>query len=329
MTDLLLLPNPSGNRVYAGAAAGLAAAEVEITVPGVEAESVRVVPVGGVDHVAFRAPLDPAALGQLSSRFLLYTTDPEDRLRPLELGPATVLDDDLVTIPKYPGKTNEQFTRLLLAVALSTLDGQPTPYRVLDPLCGRGTTTSCAWLAGHHGYGVEVDHKAIEAHTAFLRTWLRRKRLKHKLSTAPVRRDGANLGTRVDATVTVPSTGATLELGIMPGDTRDSAALWGKRRFDAVVTDAPYGVVHGSHTDKGRSRTAADLLRGAVPVWAGQLRRHGVMAISWNTLGLPREDLLSMMADAGLEPRDDGPWRRLGHRVDSSVHRDIAVAVRV
>lgn len=328
MTDLLLLPHPSGNRVYAGAAAELAAAEVAITVPGVEADSVRVTSLGGVDHVAFRAPFDEVALSQLSSRFLLYATDPEARLRPLDLAPASVLDDDLVTIPKYPGKTNEQFTRLMLTVALSLLPGQPTPYKVLDPLCGRGTTTSCCWLAGHHGYGVESDPRAIEAHTAFLRTWLRRKRLKHKVSTAPVRRDGANLGTRLDASVTVPATGTALELGIMPGDTRDSAALWGKRKFDAVVTDAPYGVVHGSHRGASRQRSAADLLREAVPVWAGQLRRDGVLAIGWNTLGLPRPDLLSIMVDAGLQPRDDGPWRQLAHRVDSSVHRDIAVAVR-
>lgn len=326
--DLLLLPNPSGNRVYAGAAAELAAAEVAITVPGVDPESVRTVTVGGVDHVAFRAPIDRDVLAQLSSRFLVSTVDDRGRLTPLDLGPATVLDDDLVTIPKYPGKTNEQFTRLLLGVAVGALPAQPTPYKVLDPLCGRGTTTSCAWLAGHHGYGVELDRKAIESHAAFLRTWLRRKRLKHKVSTSPVRREGTHLGARLDATVTVPGTGTTLELGIMPGDTRASAELWGRRRFDAVVTDAPYGVVHGSRRGSGRQRTAADLLAEAVPVWAGQLRRRGVMAIGWNTLGLPREDLLSMMADAGLEPRDDGPWRRLGHRVDSSVHRDVAVAVR-
>ena len=28
------------------------------------------------------------------------------------------LDDDLITIPKYPGKTNEQFTKLLLNVTV-------------------------------------------------------------------------------------------------------------------------------------------------------------------------------------------------------------------
>src|SRR5690606_12168041 len=219
-------------------------------------DSVRITTLGGVDHVEFSVTdLDRTALSRLSARLLVSQRD-GDGLIPLDLNPATDLDDDLVTIPKYPGKTNEQFTQLLVSLATSQLEPRDEPYRILDPLCGRGTTTSAAWLAGHHGYGVETDQKAIDAHAAFLTTWLRRKRLKHKISHDPLRRDGKLLGKRLDATVTDPGSGTVLELGILPGDTRDSLALWGKRRFDAVVTDAPYGVVHGSHSDGRRTRNA-------------------------------------------------------------------------
>lgn len=327
----MLLPAPSGNRVYAGAAAELAAAEVEVIVPHVDPDSVGTLTLGGVDHVSFRAPYDPGAVARLSSRLLCSAKVSGGALLALDLPRATVLDDDLLTIPKYQGKTNEQFTRLLLNLALATLEPQPKPYEVLDPLCGRGTTLSAAWLLGHHGYGVETDAKAIEAHAGFLKTWLRRKRLKHTAALTPVRREGRSLGKRLDAEATSPVTGARLELAIMPGDARQSAALWGKRKFDAVVTDAPYGIVHGSHEDgpKRRQRTAADLLAEAVPVWAGQLRRGGSMAIAWNTLGLAREDLAAIMADAGLATYDDGPWRRFAHRVDSSIHRDVLVATRI
>src|SRR5690606_19148891 len=123
--------------------------------------------------------------------------------------------------------------------------------------------------------------------------------------------------------------GTVLELGILPGDTRDSLALWGKRRFDAVVTDAPYGVVHGSHSDGRRTRNAKDLIGDAVGVWAQQLRRGGVLAMAWNTTNLPREQLLTLLESEGLAPHNDGAWTELAHRVDSSIHRDVVVAVRI
>jgi hypothetical protein len=50
--------------------------------------------------------------------------------------------------------------------------------------------------------------------------------------------------------------------------------------------------------------------------------------MSWNTLGTPRERVAELLAGAGLVVRDDGAWRHFSHRVDSSVHRDVIVAVR-
>lgn len=327
----MVLPNPSGNRVYAGAAARLAAAEISLTVPAVDPDSVRITALGGLDHVEFRAPAESAedrtALARLRSPLLVSRRE-GDGLVPLDLPAVSGLDEDLVTIPKYPGKTNEQFTQLLVHLACAQLEARPEPYQILDPLCGRGTTTSCVWLAGHHGYGVEADQKAIDAHAAFLRTWLRRKRLKHKVSNDPLRRDGKVLGRRLEASVTDPTTGSVLQLGILPGDTRDSAALWGKRKFDAVIADAPYGVVHGSNHDGRRTRSAKDLLAEAIPVWAGQLRSGGVLALAWNTTGLARESLLGLVSGAGLAPFDEGAWTELAHRVDSSIHRDVLVATR-
>ena len=114
------------------------------------------------------------------------------------------------------------------------------------------------------------------------------------------------------------------------GDTRQSAALFGRRRFDAVVTDAPYGVVHGSSTDVrgGRDRSAAGLLAEALPVWAGQLKTGGVLGLSWNALGLTRERLTELAEQAGLRPLTTDPYLRLAHRVDSSIARDVFVATR-
>jgi hypothetical protein len=325
---LLMLLAPSSNRVYAGEAPRLAAAELAVTA-GVEVEPVVI---AGVDYLRIDADADPRildAVAVLSARLGLYE-EVTGLLRPIELPKVDLLDEDLVTIPKYPGKTNEQLTRLLLNVTLSQVVAGPGVRTVLDPLCGRGTTLLQAWRLGHDAAGVEVDEKAIEAFAAYLKTYLRRKRIKHTAEMTPVRREGRSLGKRFQADVTVD--GRSLSLGVFTGDTRQSAKLWGKRRFDAIVTDAPYGIVHGSTSDvRGgtrRDRSASGLLADAIPVWVSQLRIGGALGMSWNTLGTPRERVAELLTKAGLVVRDDGPWRHFSHRVDSSVHRDVIVAVR-
>ena len=124
-------------------------------------------------------------------------------LRPVAVPAAERLDDDLVTVQKYAGKTNEQFTRLLLNVTVASSAAAPRLTRgglvVLDPLCGRGTTLNQALLTGHDAIGVEQDGKDVEAYATFLRTWLERKRLKHKATFGPVRRSGVMLGRRFEA----------------------------------------------------------------------------------------------------------------------------------
>ena len=324
---LLMLIAPSLNRVYAGEAPRLAAAELAVTA-GVEVEPVVI---AGVDYLRLEADAAETLLRTVASqsaRLGLYE-EVSGLLRPIELPSVDVLDEDLVTIPKYPGKTNEQLTRLLLNVTLSQVTLPPGQRTILDPLCGRATTLLQAWRLGYDAAGVEADEKAVEAFAAYLKTYLRRKRLKHTAEMTPVRREGKSLGKRFDAEVSVD--GRSLSLGIFTGDTRQSVKLWGKRRFDAIVTDAPYGIVHGSVSDVrggGRDRSASALLADAIPVWAGQLRAGGAIGMSWNTLGTTRERVAELLGATGMTVRDEGPWRRFSHRVDSSVHRDVIVAVR-
>jgi hypothetical protein len=337
VADHVVLLAPSSNRVYAGSAPQLVAAELAIML-GNDAEPVETTMIAGVPYLVMGADTlnedTTAALGRLSGRYAVFRRD-GNQLQPVEITPPDLFDDDLVSIPKYPGKTNEQFTRLLMNVTLAALVRAPRgPISILDPLCGRGTTLSTGLILGHDVAGVEGDLKAVEAYAAYLRTYLRRKRLKHSLDLSPVRREGKSIGRRLDADVTPAAGGHSLKLTVFTGDTRRSAELFGKRRFDAVVADAPYGVVHGSSTDVRaltgkRDRSAAGLLGEALPVWAGQLKSGGALGVSWNTLGLTRERLVELAVGAGLRPLDDGPHRELAHRVDSSIHRDVFVAVRI
>ena len=291
----------------------------------------------GIEYLAVaRDSLDEQimwALGRLSGFYAVFQRE-QDRLLPIEVVAPDLFDDDLVTIPKYPGKTNEQFTRLLINVTLASMR-RPIggPVSILDPLCGRGTTLSTAMMLGCNAAGVEAELKAVEAYAAYLRTYWRRKRLKHSLELSPVRREGKIIGKRLEAEVKPVGRDRPIALVVFSGDTRQSAALFGKRRFDAVLADAPYGVVHGSQTDvRGvsgkRDRSAAGLISDALPVWAGQLKTGGALGLSWNAIGLRRERLLELLADAGLEALDFGPYRDFEHRVDSSIRRDIVVAIK-
>lgn len=317
MPSYVMLLAPSSNRVYAGATADLAGAELRATWPG--AENIATVQLAGVEYLGFTA--EPDALPTIALQSACFAVFERDgaALLPVALPDAFRLDDDIVTIPKYQGKTNEQFTQLLLNVTLAAVEREADGNRqILDPLAGRGTTISTALRLGHDAHGVELDEKAFEAMAAFYKTYFRRKRAKHTAEVSPVKRSGRSIGRRFD--LSIDGGRAT----VFTGDARDSAKLFGKKRFDAIVTDAPYGVAHGAASGGARDRSPAALLSDAVPVWAGQLKHGGALGISWNTFGLSREDLASICEGAGLEHWE--PSEGFAHRVDSSIKRDLLVA---
>lgn len=338
MATLVALLAPSSNRVYAGQAPAVTAAELGVlaaATPGAALLATRTTSIAGVSYLEMEFAEEPAPelLGQLAAAHALFARV-GDLLRPLPLHRVHRFDDDLLTIPKYPGKTNEQFTRVLLNVTLaSTAWGGELPGRrfcVLDPMAGRGTTLSWALTLGHDAAGVELDARDVEAYATFLRTYLQRKRVKHSLNLHPVRRSGVRIADLLECRVgpdkVTPGAGPAQHLDVFAADTVAVADLFGRRRFDAVVTDAPYGVAHGSHLGLGRHRSPADLLAAAVPAWVSVLRRGGAVGIAWNIHGLARADLAAICVAAGLEVCDDGPYRRLAHRVDAGIHRDVLVA---
>src|SRR5262249_20740442 len=132
----------------------------------------------------------------------LFEIECESRLVPIPLAPVAHVDDDIVTIPRYKGKTNEQFTKLLINVTLAaSADGADWPgrrLRLLDPVCGRATTLAHALVCGFDADGVEIDRAAYDAFRGFFLTWLKDKRFKHRTDTAPLRRNGKITGQQLD-----------------------------------------------------------------------------------------------------------------------------------
>ena len=218
MPRYAMLLAPSANRVYADQAGRLSRSELAAFRPvlssapptdspglgsGTALDGIDTATIGGVEYLTFDADLsrrDVAYLSNLSSAYALFELA-GDLLRPIELTPLARYDSDLITIPKYAGKTNEQFTKLVLNLTVlasvsapKMLDGHLT---VCDPLCGRGTTLNQALMYGYDAIGVELDGKDLEAYQLFLKTWLKRKRLKHTADLVPVRRAGKRAARRL------------------------------------------------------------------------------------------------------------------------------------
>jgi hypothetical protein len=339
MNRYALLILPSANRVYAEAAVDLTLAELEVfnaTVLDGRLTDLASTTIGGLPYVTFTAPplaeRDVAYLANAASMYALFERQ-GDLLRPVPLHGLARLDDDLITIPKYAGKTNEQFTKLLLNVTLLSsasadhmLDRR---LRIMDPLCGRGTTLNQALTYGYDVAGVDLDGKDFEAYASFLRTYLQRKRIKHRAEVTPVRREKKLVARRLTASLTPPGSSEALTVDVVHADTVTAPEFFKPGSFDAIVADAPYGVQHGSRTvAAGLRRAPLELLREAVPGWIRLLRPGAALGISWNTQVAKRDDAAEVLADAGLTMLENGPYGRFRHRVDQSITRDILVGVK-
>jgi hypothetical protein len=354
MPAYALLILPSSNRVYADQSAALTLAELALfsdsALDGRLSDAAPAT-IGGVEYVTFSAagPLsdrDAAVLANLSCGYALFAVRADGALQPVELRPADRFDDDLITIQKYQGKTNEQFTKLLTnATLLSSAFGRDAFARagageaetarlaLLDPLCGRGTTLSQALRYGWDASGIEIDGKDFDAYSAFLQTYLKRKRLKHHAAVIPVRRDRRVVARRLTVTLAAEKAdykaGETQQLEVVHADTVKAAEFFKPRSFHLIVADAPYGVQHGSRTaGDSLARSPLQLLAAALPGWSELLKPGGAIGIAWNTFVARRDAAAQVLADAGLLVCDGGPYLEFAHRVDQAINRDILIACK-
>ncbi len=373
MTAYALLLRPATNRLYTKGAALLNAAELSAlqnTVLPTALRGVEPAVIGGVEYVRFEAETDLserdiAHLSNLSAAFALFRIVGEGdgtQLVPVTLTPVAHLDDDLLTIMRYKGKTNEQFTKLLYNVTLAALhthaattSGPRTPcaptspsgppdlrlahatdwqgrrLRVLDPVCGRGTSLNQGLVYGFDVDGIEIDRTAYDAYHAFLVTWLKDKRYKHQVHTMPLRRDGKVVGRRLEIVFARDKdeykAGDVQRVRLVNDDTVRAGEHYRKPVFDAVVADLPYGVQHASRArPDAKSRRPEDLLDAALPGWTGAMKPGAAIGLSWNTKVLKRDVLVELLGRHGLAVAPVAA--SFEHRVDAAITRDVVVAVK-
>lgn len=344
MATLALLLKASANRVYGDVALDLAAAELRVldrhVLGGVVASAERT-ELAGVEYLlvegdeALRSPDRLAVLANLSGLHAAFEVEGE-LLRPLEARPLRRQPEDVTTIQRYVGKTNEAFTHLLVNLALAVApDGfgralSGARVRLLDPACGRGTSLNRGVVYGLDGFGIEHDQRDVDAYEAFFVGWCKDHRLKHQAERATLRKGRDRPAHRWTVAYGAGKDRAEHRVvDVVHDDTARLRDHLGARSVDLLVCDLPYGVQHGASPAPGAlQRSPSDLLEVALPVWREVLRPGAGVALAWNLRTLPRAELVGRLADAGLELCTDPDDAGFAHRVDRSIQRDVVVARR-
>lgn len=334
-----LVLNPSHNRVYAAQAPQLALAELACLnhALGGKMEKLESSTLGGAPCLTWEqteeaSPLAIRWLGRLSSSLLLlktaaqgYTPVPLSRLQPQQ--------EDLVTIPKYQGRTNEQFTRLMLNAVLLYTPYWDLPARniqVLDPMCGRGTTLLEALVQGHAASGIEIDKKETEWYKTYLANYLKFNRYKHQVTQENITDHRGAIGQRYSFTFapdkeTLKETPQHCQM--VRGDTLLGKRFFPKESFHVLAADLPYGVQHGAAQGSSLSRKPQELMEAALPVWHTLLKPQGAMALAYNTRTLSPDTLAALAEKSGFQVIRPEAYS-FNHRVDASIQRDLLLAVK-
>ncbi|NLI20516.1 MAG: hypothetical protein GX418_03125 [Clostridiales bacterium] len=252
-------------------------------------------------------------------------------LRPLTLRPPAYLEPDLAQVLKYKGKTNADFTSMMLncARSASAFALSREPLSVLDPLCGKGTTLFCALQQGDCAVGIETDEKAVREADVYVQRYLQYHRYKHRREekSLTLRKGGAAKEVRFTLSDTPEhyKNGDTVSLRLIRGDTALADEIVGSGGVHLIVGDLPYGVQHAPKENRTVD-SLEGLLRRALPAYRRALLPGGALALAFNTYTLPRENLVAAMKQSGLIPLTEPPFDDFSHWVEQAVNRDLVIA---
>ena len=289
---------------------------------------------GGSQFLSFDCrELNDQELNFLSghSSFVFMAEKRDGLLRPLPVTPAAYLPEDLPEVLKYKGKTSATFTRMMIntAASLSVFRNQSEPLVFFDPVCGKGTGCFCALTAGMNAVGLDLDRKDVREAADYFSRYLKYHKLKHTEKTR-AETSGSHSVPVTDFTFADTrehwQSGDVRRLSLACADTVESPALFRRGGPHVIAADLPYGVQHAPQAG-ARPESLTRFLSRVLPVWKRVLRPGGAIALSFNTLTLPAQDVREALAASGFRLPRHEIFSSLRHEVEQAVVRDVVFAL--
>ena len=342
MHEYAILANPGHNRIYFDAAITIAKSELMaiLNSAGVVLREFIDEDIGLPACIRFSTQntIDSHGMKAIASAsifYALFEVCENGLLKPFKAPDIYTFPSGMSQILKYVGKTNEQFTRMMINLAVSACKTNTETLRLLDPMCGKGTTLYEGFIRGFHVEGIEINKKWAQEIQTYVVQFLKKGRYKHKVvkekrngKDGKKLADGFSLDTAADKKDY--QAGNVQHFKLFPADTRFANFLVKKNSCDILVSDLPYGVQHGNKqaSDVKMERSAIELLKEAVPAWKICLKSKGAMVLSFNEFTMKREKVANVLSENGLTVMNEAPYIDYLHRVDQSINRNLIVAVK-
>ena len=342
MNRYAILANPGHNRIYFDAALKIAVSELEAIAGayGMEFNEIGEGDIGLPASICFRSKRelteeDFKALGCSSIYYALFEILEDNLLRPISVPDFHTFPESMVQILKYNGKTNEQFTRLMVNLALSACKTGSEKKSLLDPMCGKGTTLYEGFIRGFNVNGIEINEQWTQEIQTYVVRFLKEGRYKHKAQKSK-RSDskGKKIADIFSLTAAAEKSdfnaGNVQELQLFTSDTRKANLVIKKKSCDMIVSDLPYGVQHGSKCDKDStmSRSPIGLLEAAIPAWHNVLKTKGSIVLSYNEFTMKYGGVAAVLEKNGFKVLAECTYNNYLHRVNQSINRNLIVAVK-
>jgi tRNA G10 N-methylase Trm11 len=223
----------------------------------------------------------------------------------------------------------------MINLATSSCDTNAQKPSLFDPVAGKGTTLYDALMLGYNAYGIEILQKYFEESCHYAAKFMQKEKFKHTTKKDRI----------FDVKSIKISDAYTLEFApdkksfaakdtgifkIFSADTRIADRLIKKNTIDMLVGDLPYGIQHANRKNakKQMARSAEELLVEAMPKWYALLKPGASLVLSFNEPTTHKKNLEHALKSNGMVVLDEDKYTDYRHRVDSSIVRDVIVAVK-